>query len=278
MNNFSENDLMPVIGRTYSLFGAQENTQTYYQQINELTNLLLEKSASHWQVLHEIRQASKIKHYHNNRRRQNPGETINSEIIDEIKDNLYPFTSTVEQHLSTLPFFRKFDRTLSATARQYHFYMLEIELTNRLNIKHFNSCQLKLAFLPHCLRDLSRNCRAVKDEIDYFCKGCSKICFINRISRMLREKNITPYIWMSADLRRLFKRLKAEQKTVGVLGIACVVELMNGMRLCDKAHVPAIGVPLNANRCARWMGQFYDTSVSLPALEKLLGTDEASLT
>jgi hypothetical protein len=54
------------------------------------------------------------------------------------------------------------------------------------------------------------------------------------------------------------------------MGIACVPELVRGMRMCAKLDIPVIGIPLNANRCARWMGQFYPTSVEMAAVRRLL--------
>jgi hypothetical protein len=43
-----------------------------------------------------------------------------------------------------------------------------------------------------------------------------------------------------------------------------------GMRLCLKSGIPPVGIPLNANRCARWMSQAQETSYNLEQLEELL--------
>jgi hypothetical protein len=63
-------------------------------------------------------------------------------------------------------------------------------------------------------------------------------------------------------LKKIFKLAKANYRDVGAFGIACIPELVNGMRSCAKYNVPAIGVPLDANRCVRWMGDFYPNSVN----------------
>jgi hypothetical protein len=55
-----------------------------------------------------------------------------------------------------------------------------------------------------------------------------------------------------------------------VLGVACVPELFRGMRLCIGLNIPVVGIPLNANRCMRWMGAFHPTSVDLGALSRLV--------
>jgi len=60
---------------------------------------------------------------------------------------------------------------------------------------------------------------------------------------------------------------------VGVLGMACIPELVRGMRMCMRANVPVVGLPLDANRCARWWGQFHPNSVNLRELEILLGQE-----
>jgi hypothetical protein len=60
---------------------------------------------------------------------------------------------------------------------------------------------------------------------------------------------------------------------VGVLGIACIPELVSGMRMCAGAGLPVVGIPLDANRCARWWGEFYYNTVNLRQLERLLGSD-----
>ena len=149
-------------------------------------------------------------------------------------------------------------------------YILEIELTNRIYLKEFTSTSKKLAFLPHCLRDFTKDCLASPDEVDNLCKGCSKKCTINSVSQLLKKCEVTPYIWMNADLKKVFASYRNTKNGIGVLGIACIPELTSGMRFCRKHNVPVIGIPLDANRCRRWMGDFYENSVNTNQLEKML--------
>jgi hypothetical protein len=37
--------------------------------------------------------------------------------------------------------------------------------------------------------------------------------------------------------------------------------------------VPVVGIPLDANRCARWWGEFHHNTVNLQQLDKLLGEE-----
>ena len=73
---------------------------------------------------------------------------------------------------------------------------------------------------------------------------------------------------MSANLRSIAKQ--NHNKSLGVLGIACIPELVRGMRSCMKKNLSVVGIPLDANRCVRWMGNFNPNSVNLEMLESLV--------
>jgi hypothetical protein len=89
-------------------------------------------------------------------------------------------------------------------------------------------------------------------------------------SALMKKYGINPYIAVEMDREKLFKKLKEEHPSVGALGVACVPELAMGMRLCIKSGIPPIGIPLDANRCARWMGRAHESSFNLEELEKLI--------
>jgi hypothetical protein len=148
--------------------------------------------------------------------------------------------------------------------------MLEIELVNRMYREQFKSSDYKLALLAHCLRDFRPKCCAVPGDVEAICKSCTKECFINLGSALLKKYGINPYISTEIDQEKLFKKLKAAHPSIGALGIACVPELAQGVRLCIRLGIPAVGIPLDANRCARWMKKAEESSFSLEELESLL--------
>jgi hypothetical protein len=193
-----------------------------------------------------------------------------SEILQMIDPVLRVYTLKVEEHLKALPLSKIWDRRLATSREQYHLYMLEIELTNRLNRTEFLKADRKIALMPYCLQDFSVNCKSAKDGFDYQCKKCSGNCFQNHAGEVLKAHNIEPYIWMEGNMKQLAKYTLSQNKTFGVLGIACIPELTSGMRDCAKRNIPVIGLPLNANRCIRWFGEFFPNSVDLEKLERLL--------
>lgn len=253
----------PVQGKTYSLFGDSESTERYYLLINELADKFIEYYDIS-EIENQIDNHKPIKDYVS----EFFTEYCNESGIN-VHDHLSIYTKEAKNHLRDISFF-SFDRTLRTKENNYHFYMLEYEIVNRINRQKFLSCNYKFALLPHCLRDLNKNCKAESDGIDQVCKGCSKNCFINLASKVLREKNITPYIWMEINLKNLFRQLLKKYGSIGVFGIACIPELINGMRKCIKHGIPVVGIPLNANRCRRWMGEYHDNSFSVERLEDLV--------
>ena len=260
---------VPLNGRTYSLYGRQISSDNYYKTIGMIADDYLQQFSDAKQLLGLIQKAGKNNSYLRRKFIREKDSLITS-ILKDLDSKLSVYTENVEAHLKSLSMMQKTDSALATTREQYYLYMLEIELVNRINKEKFLSSNFKIAFLPHCIRDLSRECLSKPDEIDYVCKGCSKICNINAISKLLKSKDIAPYLWMTAELGPLFKSFKMKYENFGVLGIACIPELINGMRTCLGKNIHVVGIPIDANRCARWMGKFHDNTVNLEKLEKLL--------
>ena len=258
----------PVMGKTYSLFGRGTSTDEYYNLIRQLVIECLQRYPDKEEFLRELQRASARKRLLR-RAREGGGDSDLARLLGRITPVLSKYTPLVKQHLDDLPLKKIRDRRLWTTEEQYHLYMLEIELVNMINRKDFTACERKIAFLPHCLKDFKNGCKSSMGDIDYVCRGCSKVCFLNKVSTLLRQNGLDAYIWMGTDLKKL-KGLSHSGGRIGGLGIACVPELVMGMRESSRLGLPTVGVPLNANRCERWMGDFYDNSVSLERIAQLV--------
>ena len=250
------------------MYGDELNSDGFYEEIKGIVDLLLQYYKDEKELLTFIDDAGSSKRKAKRLKNSKNGEIIS--ILLNSSKYLAKYTKSLELHLNQLNRRKKFDKTISTIEDQYHLKMIEIELVNRIFIDKFKKAEIKMAFLPHCLHDLDKDCLSETDGIDYVCKKCSKKCFINAVTRLLESFDVKAYIWMSANLKSLFKKLKSANKSIGVLGVACIPELVNGMRMCMKYDIPVIGVPLDANRCRRWMGEFHKTSVNLSKLESLL--------
>jgi hypothetical protein len=265
----------PVRGKTYSLFGNCITTNFFYERVACLTDQILKEER-----LHQLQLLDYLQYVNRGRwklRRNLAGNRKGarlSNILDLLHGSLQEFMTGIEEHLSSTPIYKIFTESdLLAFREQYYLYMIEFELINRVHKEEFLGARYKIALLPYCLRETQEGCKAEPDRLDYQCKGCRKGCYINHVSQILREHQVEPYIWRRTKLKTMLKALVEEHGTVGVMGIACIVQLVMGMRRCMEVHLPVVGIPLNANRCPRWMGEFHENSVDLNALEKLLVPD-----
>ena len=265
-------DYIPLYGKTYSLFGQDTRTEPFYRKIPALTDeILAQLSIPEIQALEYIQSLSRNRRKLKTAGKKSAGYSALTDLMHSMDGELADYTPGVEQHLKEVSLHKYItDKELLTSREQYYLYMIEFELVNRIHRERFMNANFRIALLPYCLKESQTDCKAAPDEIDYVCRGCLKTCYINKLSRLLRDHDISPYIWSRISLRAMFGRLIKKHGSIGVLGIACVVELIRGMRLCMKANLPVMGIPLNANRCSRWMDGFYETSVDLLALEKIL--------
>lgn len=257
----------PVKGKTYSLFGQGISTDSYYSVVGQYIDRLLENGASEEELRAAIREKSKNRGIISRLLKTTGGK---DQIPDIRSENGSSFVYAVEEHLSGVRLFTSRKSTVKTTELQYHLYMLEIELTNRINISAFRQSGYRFALLPHCLRDIWDTCLAEPDETDLQCRHCNNDCYLNHVSRILKKHAIDPYIWTSRNLRHLFSKVAGKHRQFAVIGIACIPELVMGMRKSEKYGIPAIGIPLNANCCVRWFGEYRENSVDLGRLERLL--------
>lgn len=266
----SWSEYIPINGKTYSLFGNSDSTTGYYEAIRMLADSVLALNHNMRELVENIRKFSVKKRLLRKSLRTNNEFSMMKVILNLIDVHLKKYTENVGEHLRTLPVSKFWDRRLATSREQYHLYMLEIEMTNRLYREEFLKADRKIALMPYCLQDFSVACKSSKNGFDYQCKHCSVKCFQNHASRILGAHEIEPYIWMGGNMKNLAKYTFNEKRTFGVLGIACIPELTFGMRQCRRRDIPVVGIPLNANRCIRWYGEFFQNSVDLDELEKLL--------
>ena len=259
----------PVQGKTYSLFAEGGDSERYYAEIKRLADVFLQRCPDEKRLLGLIQKVGQRPFLWGSKPR-GADRKILQFVKETLRQSLSIYTQNVSNHLKSLPSAKKIDSTLATTEEKYHLYMLEIELVNRIHREDFKRSEYKFALIAHCLRDFRPECRSVEGDIEAVCRGCTEDCFIRLGSILLEKYGIKPYISVEMDQERLFRRLKQEHPSIGALGIACIPELAMGMRLCIRTGISPVGIPLNANRCARWMDQAHETSFNLEQLDELL--------
>lgn len=263
-------DKSPIRGKTYSLCLDEPGPARYYELIRKLTDKFLKRCPDEKKLLAHVRNASTQKSLLNKFSGRDTDKKLVSFIRQTLRESLSLYTTGVGQHLKSLPLSQRFDPILRTKEEQYHLYMIEIELVNRIYRDAFKKSSYKFALIAHCLRDFRPECKAYSGDYETVCRRCTKDCFVHLGSILLKKYDIHPYISITTDLEKIFRKIKGDHKSVGALGIACVPELVMGMRLCIEMDIPPVGIPLDANRCARWMGRAHETSYNLEELEKLI--------
>ena len=259
----------PVQGKTYSLFAEGDDSEHYYAEIKRLADIFLQRCPDEKRLLDLIQKVGERPFLLGLKTTGADRKTLQF-VRETLRQSLSTYTQNVLSHLKTLPIAKRIDSTLATTEEKYHLYMLEIELVNRIYREEFKRSEYKFALIAHCLRDFRPGCRSEEGDIEAVCRGCTDDCLVRLGSALLEKYGIKPYISVELDQERLFRRLKREHPSIGALGIACIPELATGMRLCIRIGIPPVGIPLNANRCARWMDQAQETSFNLEQLEELL--------
>lgn len=259
-----------MTGKTYSLFGGLDSTDRYYSSVKSMVNELLQYCPDPEALLDLIRKKGGVRSLFNRRSDAKADDTVIAMIQEKCRDVLSSYTIGVRGHLKDLPVSRRLDETLRTTEEQYHLFMLEIEVVNRICGNAFRKSGYKVALLPHCLRDFRPACKSVPGDVEYVCQGCTQNCFIFLGSLLLKKYGVHPYISVTIDQKKLFKMIKYEHPDIGALGVACIPELARGMRTCSELGIPGVGIALDTNRCARWMGRSHESSFSFKELKALL--------
>ncbi len=261
----------PKEGKTYTLFDKSGSTDNYYHKIGELAERLIKISNGIGPAISLIQDNSRKKRRLKRIIKKNETYDPLSRILHLITPELDKYTIKTPAHLKNLRLKDYWEKALRTSREQYHLFMLEIELTNRMNKEIFLNCDQKIALLPHCLRDLKVDCIAVNTGFDHQCQACSKNCYQNSVSQLLKEQSIEPYIWKGASIKKAVKEAYKSNQTFGIMGVACIPELTFGIRKCRKMNIPVIGLPIDANRCVRWFGEFLPNTVNLKTLKSLIG-------
>lgn len=110
---------------------------------------------------------------------------------------------------------------------EYHLNMVGAEMMNRDYREEFLKTKEKRLLLPACIRlNYDYNCKAIKIKDGYLCKNCSKSCKVNQYTKLGEKYNFKVYIIPHESSS--FKKEKIETGHIGIIGVACVLNLISG--------------------------------------------------
>ncbi len=165
---------------------------------------------------------------------------------------------------------RRDDHDLRRTPREdYARELMAIRDFNRRNRDAFNAAPKTLIIMPDCLSIHDTPCEKVDHKRGDICKRCLPDCQARQISDLAARYKTRAVF----SKRKLEKQLKYHRKALGetgVIGVACILMLAEGMRTADAVGIPARGVPLMFCGCEHWNDLPFTSVFSFSWLESLL--------
>ena len=189
------------------------------------------------------------------------------------KANLGYFTENVDEFLKED--YRKHkwkeDNVYCGRKRiEYHLNMVGAEIMNRAFRDDFLKTEEKRLLLPVCMRlHSTRDCKAVRSKAGYICAGCSEKCKVNHLAKIVRDYGVKVLIIPHESAA--FTKEKIEGNRIGIIGVACVLNLISGgWKAKDFGFVPQC-VLLDYCGCKNhWNGEGLVTEINLSKLKDIL--------
>lgn len=157
---------------------------------------------------------------------------------------------------------------------EYHLNMIGAEIMNRAYRKDFLSTTFKMVVVPACMRLLpDKKCKACMSGNEQGCLGCADNCLVFQLTRLGRE-NCFDVIVVSheSSLEAKVRDNDFISKDVGVIGVACVLNLVSGGWALRDMGIPAQCVLLDYCGCRNhWHKEGFPTEINIDRLKFILG-------
>jgi uncharacterized protein len=158
---------------------------------------------------------------------------------------------------------------------EYHLNMFGAELLNRKLRNGFNQTANKTVLLPTCMSNPNNGkCKAILKGLQMKCSSCSTNCEINRLQELLKLKSVETYLIPHSSSFSEFLKHWQNQKTTGLIGVACVLNLLTGGYEMQSLNIPSQCVFLDYCGCRKhWHSKGIPTGLNQNQLEQILGKD-----
>jgi hypothetical protein len=156
---------------------------------------------------------------------------------------------------------------------EYHLNMFGAEIINRAMNSQFQRTKRKVILLPTCMsKPAGKKCMARMEGTKLVCTGCSPDCNVNEKRWEFSAHNVeVVLIPHSSDFTRHLTYWKNQTDT-GLVGIACVLNLMKGGYELQKLNIPSQCVYLDYCGCKKhWHKEGVPTNLDGKQLTKILG-------
>lgn len=153
---------------------------------------------------------------------------------------------------------------------EYHLNMVGAEVMNRAYRKAFVKTAKKVVVLPACMRLLpDAKCKANSGQ----CMRCIADCNVNHLTKLSMEHGFDVVtIPHKSSISAGRDENSFLEKDVGVIGVACVLNLISGGWMLKEMEIPAQCVILDYCGCKNhWSKEGFPTSINIRQIKTILG-------
>jgi hypothetical protein len=188
---------------------------------------------------------------------------------------LGPYTSNVDNYLLKNYKGHLWKEDVIFCGRQkleYYLSMVGAELMNRAFYVSFKSTIRKAVLLPACMKLLPDiKCKAKKNSLDYICSRCSPNCKINQYSSFGLKNNFEVHIIPHSSYFTNWLRHFAVGSGIGVVGVACPLNLINGGLELKSLNIPTQCILLDYCGCkTHWDKDGFPTDINFNELKRTI--------
>lgn len=156
---------------------------------------------------------------------------------------------------------------------EYHLNMVGAQIMNDSLKSEFLQTQNKIILLPTCMVKNS-NCKATVKGNSIICQHCTPDCNVSKTSNEMKKVGVdTVLIKHSSDFSKWLKPW-ANQKSTGLIGTACVLNLLGGGYEMKQLGIPSQCVFLDSCGCKKhWDKTGIPTQINIEKAKKLVNSE-----
>lgn len=158
---------------------------------------------------------------------------------------------------------------------EYHLNMVGAELMNRALKREFNQTREQVVLVPTCMSQ-GKHCNARVENGDLTCQNCSCHCHVSILKKQLENDNLRFVLIPHSSKFSKWLRPWANQKRTGLIGIACVLNLLKGGFEMKRLGIPSQCVFLDFPGCKKHWKSGVPTQLDRIQLRKTMQTETAN--
>ncbi|MDD1672368.1 MAG: DUF116 domain-containing protein [Methanomicrobiales archaeon] len=129
-----------------------------------------------------------------------------------------------------------------------------IKVHNLMNTRSFEEIPVskRALFLPQCLR--SSHCPAALTPEGLKCKNCGQ-CTVGESLEQLEKIGYRVFIVPGSSF---IQRMVKKYRPAGIIGVGCIIEVKEGLEMCDRVGVCGMGVVTLKDGCVETLVNWQD--------------------